>query len=199
MKTAILILLLVCLSSKVTAFDIKSPETIGFNFGTWLENYAQVQDDTNGGVNDHFELTPYFGINAVYSLPYQLEFVHETGYVIQRTSEEISKNLFFFKFDLAYRATEWVRLRAGTSFMMLMISADGGEDTLRNGSGTETYYIPEERRTSYNQTLDFGAEFLYEKISFKLQNYIYAFTNSDQRMTTYSLSVNYNVPFEELF
>ena len=82
--------------------------------------------------------------------------------------------------------------------MVLMTSGEGGEDTLDNGDSTETYYIPEERKTAYNQTLDLALEALVDKMSYKLQGYIYSFNEEDDRMYSLSLSINYMIPFREI-
>lgn len=179
------------------AFGLNDFDKLQLQFGTWLENYQQVRANTKGDTNG-FELTPYIGLGLEYKLKPQYLIIPEIGYVLQRTSEDVTKNHFFIRTDFAYLAKDWLKLRAGSSFMILSYAGEGGEDQLRNGNTTETYYIPEERRTAYNQTLDFGAEFIKDNMSLRLQNYIYAWNAPEERMLTYSISFSYLIPIKDL-
>ena len=78
------------------------------------------------------------------------------------------------------------------------MTGDGSSQTLPNGSGTETYYAPEESQTSINQSIDLTAEFLYERVAAKIKTYTYAIGIEEERMTTIALSLNYRIPFREL-
>ena len=100
--------------------------------------------------------------------------------------------------DAAYLYNDNLRLRAGTSLMILTLSGNGGEESLPNGDSNETYYIPTERRTALNQTLDFGVEYLIDRISIRGQAYIYAWLDSNERIITYSTSLSYLIPIKEL-
>ena len=180
-----------------SGFQWKNFETVSFQFGTWLENYAQVRatrdDDTNG-----FEITPFVSASVAYKLATQHEIIPELGYVIQQSSNEVNKNLFFIRADYAYQMKDWLKLRAGSSFMMLMQSGSGAEDTLNNGNTTDTYFVPNENRTSYNQTIDLGAEFIQKELSARVQLYTYAPLDAERRSYTISLSFNYTMDMEDL-
>ncbi len=180
------------------AFGLQSFKDLHLSIGTWLENYGQVQINNSGDTNDDFEINPYLTAGLEYELKPQFSLLPEVGWVIQRTENDISKNIFFLRGDFIYSPWEFLRLRLGTSFVMTSISASGGEDTLRNGSGTEVYYIPAERRTATNQTLDLGVEYIKDNMGVKLQNYIFAWNESSERMITYSLSFNYYIPMKDL-
>lgn len=179
------------------AFDIKKPITLDIGLGTWLENYGQTQATRDGETNG-FEFNPYLSLATQYNLYKGSILIPEAGYIFQRTSESISRNQFFLRADIAYPLNKYLRVRVGSSFMVLMTSGEGGEDTLDNGDSTETYYIPEERKTAYNQTLDLALEALVDKMSYKLQGYIYSFNEEDDRMYSLSLSINYMIPFREI-
>ncbi len=179
------------------AFGISSFKSAHLQLGTWLENYGQVQANRSGETNG-FEITPYLSLGLEYDLQNKMSLLPEIGYVFQRTDEAITKNQFLIRGDFAYQAHPNLRLRLGSSLIITSFAGDGGEDTLRNGNSTEVYYIPEERKNTYNQTLDFGVEYLQDRMSIKLQNYIFAWNEEEERMTTYSLSLNYFVPIEEL-
>ncbi len=197
MKYFIKLLISISFTTNCFAFGISSFENLNFQFGSWLENYQQVQSTQSGSKNG-FEFNPYLALGLDYKLRPSIYLTPEIGYIFQRTSEDIRKNQFFIRTDLSYLANDWLKLKLGTSLMILVISGDGGEDTLPNGNSTETYYIPEERRTAYNQTLDFGAEFFKDNMSARVQSYLYAWNESEERMITYSLSFNYNIKIKDL-
>jgi hypothetical protein len=195
----ILILLFLAVTPKtVFALSAQTIETLNFQFGTWLENYAQVRSNTNDDTNG-FELIPYISTSLNIRLPYELSAIPELGWVIQRTEDEISKNIFFLRSDIAYETNDWLKIKLGTSFIITSISAEGGEDTLNNGDYTETYYFPEERSNAFNQTLDIGVEFFNKEHGVNLQALIYAWNESEQRMYTLTASYIYKLDFKELF
>lgn len=200
MQPKLLIYILLLLPSLCfgRGFDWKNFETASFQVGTWLENWGQVRatrdDQTNG-----FEVTPFISASSAYHLATQHKIIPEVGYVIQQQTNEVYKNLFFLRTDYAFKMNDWVQLRAGSSFMILMQSGAGGDDTLNNGNATETYFIPQENRTSYNQTIDLGAEFSQKEISTRIQLYTYAPFDEQRRSYTVSLSLNYTMDMEELF
>jgi hypothetical protein len=197
MKIILLCLTLLSFNcSSVFAFGLESFDKVNLQLGTWMENYQQVQGTQSGDKNG-FEFTPYIGLGLEYKIKPQYLFIPEVGYIIQRTSEEVKKNQFFIRADFAYLPTDWLRLKAGTSLMILMVSGDGGEDTLPNGNSTEVYYIPEERRTAYNQTLDFGVEIFKDNMSARFQSFVYAWNESDERLISYALSYNYLIPIKD--
>ena len=167
--------------------------------GNWFDSYKQVQTDVNGGTQG-FEVAPYFATSVDYFFREKWVAIPEIGWVVQREAgdKRISKNLFFIRMDAAYLYNDHFRLRVGTSMMILNISGNGGEEELPNGDGNETYYIPSERRTALNQTLDFGVEYIIDRISIRGQAYIYAWLDTDERIITYSTSISYLIPIKEL-
>lgn len=174
-------------------------DNITISAGNWFENFKAVQTNDSGST-DGFEIAPFFATSIDYNLKPGWTLTPEVGWVVQREAGDsrISKNLFFLRFDVGYWAYDKLRLRAGTSLMILNMSANGGEETLSNGDSSETYYIPTERRTALNQTLDFGAEYLVDRISVRGSAYIYAWLDSNERIITYSASINYLIPIKEL-
>ena len=194
-----LIFLSVLVSLNASAFSISEFENLQVNFGTWQENYNQVQESSNGELNG-FEIRPYLSVGVDYNIYDEFGFIPEVGYILRENigDSSVTKDIFYLRGDFTYAPKEWLRLRLGTSLMWMTISGDGSEEDLANGNGEETYYAPNERRNIFNQTLDFGVEYIHKKTSLRLQNYMYAVTDSDQRISSISLSVNYQIPVSEL-
>lgn len=191
--------MLVCFCANAKIFDQKNIKNIYANIGSWQEYYMQVQK-TRGGELNGFEFTPFISAGFDYQLKPNQYLIPEVGYIIRRTlsNGNVTKDHLFARLDYAYSLKKWLRLRAGTSLMWITMAGNGSEKTLPNGSGTETYYAPSERKNILNQTLDFGVEIIKEKISARLHSYIYAFNDEEERLTSFSLSLNYLIPMKDL-
>lgn len=174
-------------------------DNVTLSGGNWFENYKSVQTNPSGGTSG-FDVAPYFSTSIDYFIKEKWVLIPELGWVVPREAGDsrISKNLFFLRLDAAYWLRDNFRLRVGTSLMILNISGNGGEESLPNGDSDETYYIPTERRTALNQTLDFGVEYIVDRISIRGQAYVYAWLDSNERIITYSTSLNYLIPIKEL-
>lgn len=93
--------------------------------------------------------------------------------------------------DFGYNLVDWLRLRMGTSLIWLNQHGKGGSVQMNNGNDTSTFYYPDENRSSLNNTLDFGAEAIWQDWSLRLQTYIYSVFLADKRQTSYTLFISY--------
>ena len=172
------------------------------SFGSWKEFVGDIQITKGGTKNTflHSQYTPYFSVAVDYPLKDLWSLMPELGYVIQRQAgdSKITKNLFFIRSDVAYLMKKWLKLRFGTSLMILNITGIGGEKTLPNAGSSEVYFLPSQRRTALNQTLDFAVETIYDRMSLKFASYIYAWNEDTDRMTSFSISLNYLIPLKEM-
>jgi len=180
------------------SFSTKNFKNLYLNFGTWQEYYMQAQASQNGELNS-FEFTPYFSFGMDYELTSKHLLLSEVGYVIRQNLDAVTKDHFFWRFDYAYQALQWLRLRAGTSFMWVTYNGDGSEKSFPNGNSTEVYYAPNERKNTFNQTLDFGVELMKDQFSLRLGSYIYAANEQDERLTSFSASVNYIMDLKDIW
>ncbi len=96
-----------------------------------------------------------------------------------------------FRADVGYDPLEWLRLRVGTSIMLLNQQGRGGTANINNGTGTSDFYYPEENRSSMNNTFDLGVEALYQEWALRLQTYTYSLFAPESRQYSYSLFVSY--------
>ena len=180
-----------------SSFNNKNLGNLQIHVGNWLEYPGQIRKTQNGDTNG-FELAPYFATSFEYNVREHLQLIPELGYILQRSSENIDKNQFFARIDMAYFYRDFLRIRVGSSFMILNISSDGGEKELPNGPSTETYYRPSESQNAFNQTLDFGIEYIFDKKSIKLQSYTYAWNIAEERLTSFSMAFTYAIPIGSL-
>ena len=172
-------------------FSINRIQSISLTGGNWMENYRQTQGSRNGDVKG-FEFNPYLTVLMDYKISERFTLVPEFGYVIRRTiNSQTTKDHFFIRSDIQYRYNDWLSFSGGRSMMIKSYSGNGGEEELNNGSSTENFYAANERRSSINQTLDFGIAGNYQDFTLKFQTYIYSINDADQRMITYSLALHY--------
>ena len=185
-------------SAAISAIEVDNFKHLNLQFGNWLENYDQVQASRSGSKNG-FEFAPFIAVGSDYRLNSKLQLDPEIGWVIQRTEEDIRKNYFFFRGDLTYTPLPKWHFKIGSSLILHMISADGGEEKLDNGDSEETYYIPSERKTSWVQTLDLATEYQIEDHALRFQSFIYAWSKSEQRAYSLALSFIYRLDGDSLW
>lgn len=172
----------------------KTVDSYVINFGTHTEFYNAVQIDDNGGMRK-FEVAPTVGFGLKMPMDSGFIFLPEVNWVLPRSAgdSQIIKNLFMLRADLGYDPVDWFRVRVGTSIMWLNQHGRGGSAKVNNGNGTSTFYYPDENRSSINNTLDLGGEFLFaEDWSTRLQTYIYSVFKEERRQISYSLFVTYH-------
>lgn len=169
------------------------PSTWIFNFGSHTEFFNYVQTDTSGGTRK-FEFAPTLGAGLIVPMSNpSLKFLPEFNWVLPRSagSSRIIKNLFMLRADLGYEALDWLRLRVGTGLMWLNQHGRGGSAQVNNGNGTSTFYYPDENRSSLNNTLDLGAEALFDSWSVRFQTYTYSVFIKERRQISYTLFLSY--------
>lgn len=171
----------------------KSIDSYLINFGTHTEFYNAVQVDDNGGMRK-LEIAPTVGFGLKIPMDSSFIFLPEINWVLPRSAgdSQIIKNLFMLRADIGYEPVEWFRVRMGTSIMWLNQHGRGGSAKVNNGNGTSTFYYPDENRSSINNTLDIGAEFLFsDNWSTRFQTYLYSVFKEDRRQLSYSLFLTY--------
>ncbi len=128
-------------------------------------------------------------------LPLKSEFLFlpEINWVLPQTVDgtKIIRNLFMFRADLGHQVVDWLRLRVGTSVMWLNQHGRGGSTQINNGNSSSTFYYPDQNVSSFNNTLDVGAEVLHGQWSIRLQTYIYSVFLEDRRQISYTLMGSY--------
>jgi hypothetical protein len=175
------------------AEDLSSAKTRSFLFhaGVHTDFYNKVQMDGSGGMRI-FDPAPTLGGGMLIPMNSDFFFLPEINWVLpQQPGERILKNLFMMRADLGFDPIEWFRIRLGTSLMLLNQSGGGGSAEIKNGNGTSTFYYPDQSRSSLNNTLDLGFEFLIHSFSLRLQNYIYSPLKEERRQISYSLFLSY--------
>lgn len=174
-------------------FSRENIKEVDFNFGTHTEFYNSVQIDDSGSMRQ-FDFTPIFGVGVPFSYNEYLKIIPEINWVLPRFIENhrIMINTFMFRGDLAVDPLTWLRLRIGTSIMVMNQQGRGGSTTLNNGNTQTRFYYPDSNHSSINNTLDVGGEVLLNSLSFRFQTYTYSAFNKNQRQISYTLIMTYH-------
>jgi hypothetical protein len=167
-------------------------EGVSLNAGLHTEFYNNVQIDDSGSMRK-FDYAPTLGFGASVPLDYGWRFLPELNWVLPRYagSSKIIRNLFMIRGDFAYDPLEWLRLRVGSSLMVLNQHGQGGSTSISNGNSSSTFYYPDENHSSINNTFDLGIEAIYDKWSFRLQTYTYSLFKEERRQVSYNIFVTY--------
>lgn len=161
------------------------------NAGIHTEFYKEVQTNSSGSLRQ-LDTAPTVGLGLVVPLDQDFLFLSELNWVLpQKPAERIIKNTVMLRADLGYSPVEWFRLRAGTSLMWLNQHSSGGSTQINNGNSTSTFYYPAGNESSFNNTLDLGAELLVDSWALRFQTYTYSVFKEEQRNLSYSLFVSY--------
>lgn len=187
-----LLFLTLLLSYSVFA-QIKGPNTIDgwqIHAGSHTPYFNEVQTDVSGK-RSKFEFNPTIGAGLNIPVSNNWKFLPEVSWVLPKFNEDskIIKNILFFRADFAYTLTEWLWLRAGTSFAVLNQHGRGGKAQLNNGVDQSEFYYPDENHSSINNTFDLGIELLSGKWSLRLQTYTYQLFKEESRQISYSLFI----------
>ncbi len=162
------------------------------NAGTHTEFFNNVQTDSAGGVNK-FEFSPTLGLGLFIPIDQELTFLPEFNWVLPKSDEDskIIENTFMLRADWGYNPIDWFRVRVGTSVIWLNQHGKGGSTEVNNGNTSSTFYHPDENRSSFNNTLDVGAEVLFGEWAARLQTYTYAVFREERRQVSYTLFLSY--------
>ncbi|MFP5386358.1 MAG: hypothetical protein ACLGHN_09790 [Bacteriovoracia bacterium] len=179
-------------AQKTVKKEDKTFDKVILSFGVHTDFYNNIQTDTSGGVRK-FDFAPTVGAGLHIPMANGFRFVPEVNWVLPRSAGEskIIKNLVMVRADFGYDPVDWFRVRMGTSLMWMNQHGRGGSTQINNGNTTSTFYYPEENRSSLNNTLDVGAEALYENWAIRLQTYIYSVFKEERRQLSYTLFLSY--------
>ncbi len=167
-------------------------KNIYFNLGNHTEFYNGLQNDASGGLRK-IDFAPAIGLGFNLPIYQEFGFFPEFNWVMPQLIEEsnIIINTFMYRFDFGYDPLSWLRLRLGTGIMHMNQHGRGGKSKQRNGNGTSTFYYPDENRSSINNTLDAGVEFMFENYAVRLQTYTYSVFKEERRQLSYTLFLTY--------
>jgi len=201
MKIWCLLTLLIILNSNWAfaqkAAPFASYQETSLSFGSLTEFYQEVQISESGSKNT-FEFNPMIGASLYFKTRYHVDFHTEFFWVLPRTLENSAaiENIFAFRIDFTHDRLKFfddhLIFRMGTSMMVDIIQGQGGELQLNNGGQSSTFYLPEQNRTTINNTFDVALEYkINQNYSLRTTAITYQLFESDRRAISYTLQLNY--------
>lgn len=124
--------------------------------------------DSNGKADDN-PFSPALSLGYNFQLYDRFGFSPQLGYIHNKVTANDSYgdqkvHTLFIHYDFIWLTSfsDSLALRFGVGNFIKRISGEGGSVTIPNGSGTAQALRPDETRTSYSSTLNFGADYNFE-------------------------------------
>lgn len=168
---------------------------VDWSIGAGLMNETPGRYQTDvGGSKSKFNNSVALETELIYELDKSWQILADFGLLLPGAEEEyISKQVFWINGQLGWKLTDDLLLRAGGGFFMTTISGDGGTVAIRNGTGTTDFFIPEQRSTARNVTLNLGTEYFFiPEISGKFEAFVFNPLNSRNRTYNLALTAKYH-------
>ncbi len=164
-------------------------------FGGYVPFGYSTQKENDGSRNA-LSFDPALAFNNVipFSTPFSQVFLPEFGFVFHGSndSDDYSKRTTYILLDLGYLLVPKLVLRYGLGTFITKIKGKGGSTSLRNGSATTTFYRPGKETSSWNTTLNLGAEMaVYSNWAPRFELFLFSPLSSTARKVSYLLSLTY--------
>lgn len=157
----------------------------------------QIQVDDQGEQNT-FNPDLFFSLEG----SWQLDLVHENlswvpqlglGLPSSGRDENINKWQYFLNSPFRYSWTQNLHSHFGPGLFMTRLSSDGGTAELDNGTGTDSFFLPEESSTSMNVIWSVGGRWNFRpQFSLGTDLIVFNLTESISRTFSGSLSLHYS-------
>jgi hypothetical protein len=188
--TILICFLSISIQAKSTLFDIKD---FYAGAGTLTQFVGRIQQDESGATNN-FDFNPYLAIGTEFGLYKDFSFAPEFAFSFPKSSRDsqISKMSYWAQLFAIYTYSDF-KLKFGPGLIMNRISADGGTQSLNNGTGTSDFPMPNGSSTSRNLTLNTALEWQFiNTVSARFEGWVVNLSDSESRSFSYTLSAYYH-------
>ena len=175
------------LSSNSFGYDVT------FSLGNLCEYVGKIQTDDSGSTNV-CQFKPYLAASYDYSLSDSWLISPELGTTFpgHGRDEKISKLSFYTMLNSKYKFSQF-HLVGGLGLFFTKISADGGTETLNNGSSTVEFSLPEKTIYTRNFVMNLGAGWdINPKWNTDVHILIFNLMTSEDRAYTIALNLTYH-------
>ncbi len=175
----------------IWSFNALAISNFYMGIGSSTHNFLTAQNDEKGGTTV-FELTPTVLLGANFPFLFSgVYFSPAIGYSMFFPEDNSSKSEIILQYHLNQSLTSNIYLHYGFSTYLTQIGGDGGTKELNNGNSTATFYVPEEKKTSYTTSLDLACELIWDSTyTTKLQFSVDRFLSSERRRVSHLLTLN---------
>lgn len=166
---------------------------LNVSLGNLCEYIGTYQTDDEGTKN-LCSFLPTLSTSLDYYLTNKLALSPQIGLTMPKsgTDENIKRMTMFALLNIKYR-TNYVNLIGGTGFYFTRISGPGGEAELNNGSGTDSFPLPEGAVYTRNVILNLGLGLDFTKEwSGELYTYVFNPLKSEDRAFSLGVTISYH-------
>ena len=185
--------LLLLVSSPLVA--IESPLK-DFNFGVGnLSQFIGRLQTNEAGDRNGLTFEPFVGAEFRIDLTPRWSLAPEFAVGLPREGRDsnITKLTYWVSGSVGYSIRDYI-LQAGLGLFMNRVSGSGGSSELPNGTGTDSFPLPDGSATSTNLTTHIGLRYFFlPDWSAKTQLHVYNLEDSDERAVSWLLMFSYHL------
>lgn len=161
--------------------------------GLMNETPGRYQTET-GGDKSMFNNSLTLETGLVYALDEDWQISSDFGLLWPGGEETyITRQVFFLNAYLGRKIVKDFYLKLGAGLYHTSLTGEGGTVLLRNGTGSTSFYIPEERSTARNVTFNTSGEYFFTKdISSRVELFLFNPLNSRNRTYNLALTLHYH-------
>lgn len=197
-KLSVLILSLILMYAHPTSAATKSPgggrkSDLNISLGNLCEYVGTYQTDSDGSKNA-CSFLPSLALSYEYYFTPKFALAPQFGATLPKkgADDTINRMTLFVLGNMKYR-TNYVNLLAGLGFYFTRISGPGGDQELNNGSGTDSFPLPEDAVYGRNVIVNLGLGLDFtDEFSGELYTYIFNATESVDRAFSVGAAVTYH-------
>ena len=161
-----------------------------------FSNKIQIDDQ---GKTSFLSFKPTFHAGIDYEIFSNISLIPELILTLPEKGRDpnISKWQYFALMSGGYKLSNWM-FRFGFGFAMQRLSADGGTESLNNGTSTTSFPLPETSSVSQNFVTLLGVQYEFlQNWSARVEAMVYNAEDGEDRAVSHTLTVIYH--FGDLF
>ncbi len=189
-KTYLTLLLLFCLSLKPSrAFA----DDLNFSLSNLCEYVGRYQTNSSGQLNV-CSFLPSFATSYERPLTNEWSYSPQIGFTLPKSGpdQNVSRMTFFLLANSKYK-TSYVNFILGVGIYFTRISGPGGDAVLNNGTGSDSFPLPDSAVFTRNVILNLGMDYDFNKEwSANLYSYVFNLANTQKRAFSVGLGLTYH-------
>jgi hypothetical protein len=180
----------ICLFLCCFTFNSFATSTYWVGAGTITQNFMSAQSNKTGD-KKMIDMAPAVLVGATLPFFFGMSFAPGIGYAKYFTKDNTTKSDIILQYHFTIPTSSMFQFRYGFSNYITKIGGDGTSLTLNNGTGTATFYTPNETKTSYTASADLAADIMFSSAwSARLQFSVMRFLAKSRKVTDL-ITLNY--------
>ncbi len=185
--------------------QFKPRNDFAFGIGNLSQFINKIQDDDSGGKR-FLDIEPVFLFYDNYFFKEKFIISTDLGFTIPKSGRDENIRRFTFYtnlllgYPLYFQKHQKLILKGGLGLYFTKLSADGGSQSLGNGTDTIDFPLPNGSSTSQNLVTVLGTEYYFGRdFSLRFDTLTYNLGDSEARAFSLFLSANYHFKVKKWF